>query len=461
MEQHQAPIDICVIGAGVAGATIAAYLGKHGKKVVVIEKNWEEQDRIIGELLQPGGVRQLRDMGLEFLLDGLDAQPVTGYAMFLNGENFEIPYPKEDGETVKGFGFRNGKFVQNIRRYIQQLPSVTTVHGHVNDFAEEGGAITGVRYTPEGATEEQVLHAKLTIVCEGPFSTLRDKLSKPEKKVSGYFLGLVLRHANLPYANHGHVVIAEPSPFLLYPITSTETRVLIDFPGEQPPRKGPELKQHLLEVIGPQVPESVKPSYVEAVEEGKFKVMPNHRLPASPVFRKGAVLVGDSLNMRHPLTGGGMTVAFTDIHNLGERLIAVTDFADQAAVDNAVQGFYDTRHQNTATINILADALYGVMRKPDLRDACYQYLKRGGHYAAEPISILSAISHDQKLLQSHFFAVAMFGAKNIMRPFPSPQKIGRGYRMIKDAVRIIDPLLMKEHPDALTRSALRVSKVVF
>lgn len=443
-----------------AGATMAAYLGRNGKKVAVIEKNWSEQDRIVGELLQPGGVQKLRDMDLGFLLEDLDAQPVTGYALFLNGENFEIAYPKEGESTVKGFGFRNGKFVQKIRDYIRTLPNIHAVDGTVTGFHETDGNITGVVYRPAGSETEEVLNAPLTIVCEGPFSNLREKLSDSEKQVSGYFLGLVLKNCNLPYPNHGHVVIAEPSPFLLYPITSTETRVLIDFPGDLPPKKGPELRRYLNEVVGPQVPDSVKPSYFEAVEEGRFKVMPNHRLPAIPVFRKGAVLVGDSLNMRHPLTGGGMTVAFTDIHHLGKRLIEA-DSADSNSVDEAIRRFYRTRHESTSTINILADALYGVMRNHDLRDACYDYLRRGGHYAAEPISILSAISRDQKLLRNHFFAVAFYGARNMVRPFPSPKKLGRSYRMIRDAVHIIDPLFRYEHPDRLTRSALKMSKVIF
>lgn len=461
MDQTAKP-DVCIIGAGVAGATMAAYLGKQGKKVCIIEKNWEEQDRIVGELLQPGGVNKLEEMGLGFLIENLDAQPVTGYALFLNNENFEIPYPvKEHKEPVKGYGFRNGKFVQKVRDYIRSLPGVTAINGTVNHIIDGTDRILGVKYTLNETGEEKELYAPLTIVCEGPFSNFREQLSTPHKKVSGYFLGMVLKNCQLPYPGHGHVVIAEPSPFLLYPITSTETRILIDFPGATPPKKSPELKHHLLHVIGPQVPESARPSYTEAVEEGRYKVMPNHHLPASPVFKPGAVLIGDSLNMRHPLTGGGMTVAFTDIHNLGSLLGSIDDFADEASVNNAIREFYATRHHETATINILADALYKVMSSPDLKDACYEYLKRGGKYSAEPISILSAISRDQKLLQNHFFAVALYGAKKLMAPFPSPQKIGRSYRMVKDAVHIIDPLLMNEHPDWKTRSAIKASKVIF
>lgn len=454
-DQHQ--FDVCIIGAGVAGGVLAAYLGKNNIRVAVIEKSLKEQDRIIGELLQPGGVLKLREMGLDHLIEGFDAQPVEGYALFLNGQNIQIPYPPQE----RGRGFRNGRFVQKIREYIQSLPSVTVIEGTVTDLEEQDNTIRGVRYVDNADKEEKTLHAPLTVVCDGMFSIFRERLSQNIKKVSSYFLGIILKDANMPYKNHGHVIIAQPSPCLIYPVTSTETRVLIDFPSGEPPKKSPELTHFLKNEMGPQMPPSIQPSFYEAVEEGKFKVMPNHLIPATPKLRPGAVLIGDSLNMRHPLTGGGMTAAFTDIKSLGDKLIALKDFSNPAHVTEAVRTFYTTRHRQNATINILADALYGVMSNQDLKKACYDYLSRGGAYSAEPISILAAVSRDVNLLTRHFFAVALYGAANILRPVPTPRKVARSYRMLRSAVHILRPLAMNERPNRLVRTAVSISKVIF
>lgn len=46
----------------------------------------------------------------------------------------------------------------------------------------------------------------------------------PQIHHPSYFVGVVLRNAKLPYPNHGHVVLAKPSPILFYPISSTEVR---------------------------------------------------------------------------------------------------------------------------------------------------------------------------------------------------------------------------------------------
>ena len=60
--------------------------------------------------------------------------------------------------------------------------------------------------------------------------------------------------------------------------------------------------------------------------------MPNSFLPpveqGTAVTKKGVFLIGDSWNMRHPLTGGGpgMTVALNDVVVLRDLLGSVDDF---------------------------------------------------------------------------------------------------------------------------------------
>lgn len=60
--------------------------------------------------------------------------------------------------------------------------------------------------------------------------------------------------------------------------------------------------------------------------------MPNHYMPAKPVLREGAVLLGDALNMRHPLTGGGLTAVFNDVLLLSTHLLAMPDFNDSKLI---------------------------------------------------------------------------------------------------------------------------------
>lgn len=90
--------------------------------------------------------------------------------------------------------------------------------------------------------------------------------------------------------------------------------------------------------------------------------MPNSFLPSAEQggrhTKEGVVLLGDSWNMRHPLTGGGMTVAFNDVVMLKELLADVDDFSDWRQISHVLHEWHWSRKRFASTINILSVALY-------------------------------------------------------------------------------------------------------
>ncbi|CAH2047286.1 unnamed protein product, partial [Thlaspi arvense] len=245
--------DVIVVGAGVAGSALAYTLGKDKRRVHVIERDLSEPDRIVGELLQPGGYLKLLELGIEDCVEEIDAQRVYGYALFKNGKRIRLAYPLEEfHEDVSGRSFHNGRFIQRMREKAASLPNVQLEQGTVVSLLEENGTIKGVRYKNK-AGEELTAFAALTVVCDGCFSNLRRSLCNPQVEVPSCFVGLVLENCNLPYANHGHVVLADPSPILMYPISSTEVRCLVDVPGQKVPSiANGEMEKYLKTVVAPQ-----------------------------------------------------------------------------------------------------------------------------------------------------------------------------------------------------------------
>ena len=59
-----------------------------------------------------------------------------------------------------------------------------------------------------------------------------------------------------------------------------------------------------------QVPKQLRESFLEAVKAGRIRSMQNKLMPAAPIHTPGALLLGDAFNMRHPLTGQHLCVAF-------------------------------------------------------------------------------------------------------------------------------------------------------
>ena len=94
--------------------------------------------------------------------------------------------------------------------------------------------------------------------------------------------------------------------------------------------------------------------------------MPNTFLPPAKQGTKhtkeGVVLIGDSWNIRHPLTGGGMTVAFSDVMIISKMLAEIVnrgdDLSNWEAVSDVLHQWFWERKSLAPTINVLSVALY-------------------------------------------------------------------------------------------------------
>ena len=181
--------DVIVVGAGVAGSALAFAQGQAGRKVLVVERDLCQPDRIVGELLQPGGYLALKQLGLERCVEEIDAQMVYGYAMFKAGDVVSLKYPVEEHcHDVAGRSFHNGRFVQRLRQAASSQENVTLRQGIVKKLINAGGsewdeaaneAVMGVSYkTPDGT--ERIAKASLTVVCDGMYSNLRKKFMSPK-----------------------------------------------------------------------------------------------------------------------------------------------------------------------------------------------------------------------------------------------------------------------------------------
>ncbi|XP_058786114.1 squalene monooxygenase SE1-like [Vicia villosa] len=444
-------VDIVIVGAGVAGSALAYTLGKDGRRVLVIERDLSEPDRIVGELLQPGGYLKLIELGLEDCVEKIDAQQVFGYALFKDGKHTRLSYPLEKFHSdIAGRSFHNGRFIQRMREKAASLPNVRLEQGTVTSLLEDQGTIKGVQYKTKDAQELSAC-APLTIVCDGCFSNLRRTLCNPKVEVPSCFVGLVLENCELPCANHGHVILGDPSPVLFYPISSTEIRCLVDVPGQKVPSiSNGEMAKYLKTVVAPQVPPELHDAFIAAVDKGNIRTMPNRSMPADPYPTPGALLMGDAFNMRHPLTGGGMTVALSDIVVLRNLLKPLRDLNDAPSLCRYLESFYTLRKPVASTINTLAGALYKVFcaspdpARKEMRQACFDYLSLGGLFSEGPVSLLSGLNPRPLSLVLHFFAVAIYGVGRLLLPFPSPKRIWSGARLIASASGIILPIIKAE-----------------
>ncbi|KAI9472135.1 MAG: squalene epoxidase-domain-containing protein [Benjaminiella poitrasii] len=452
--------DMIIVGAGVVGCAAAKAFGEDGRKVLLLERDLSEPDRIVGELMQPGGMHALTKLGMEDCTEGIDGINCYGYSVYREGQLVELPYTQDPttGKQARGIAFHHGRFIQNLRKSATNTKNVTVREMTVSRLLSESATdprVIGVVATPKGEDEkEEKIYAPLTLVADGIFSKFRKEFFERSTNVMSHFVGLLVHDFKLPYDKKGFVAIAKPSPILMYQIAPHDTRVLVDVPGELPKVSTGELKRYMEQVVCPELPADMQEKFMEALQTERLRPMPSGFLPPTANQREGAIVLGDALNVRSPLTGGGMTVALEDVLTVAQLLSTenVPSFTDSHLIVQAMDTFHWTRKKHSAVINCLAMALYSVFAaKTDsmkiIQKGCFEYFKLGGAAIDGPINLLAGMNYSPLALLYHFYMVAMYAIYIMFRDggiAGIPQNIFRSFAVFYTACATIVPFLWGE-----------------
>ncbi|MFQ6648793.1 hypothetical protein Gotur_021825, partial [Gossypium turneri] len=270
--------------------------------------------------------------------------------------------------------------------------------------------------------------------------------------VPSYFVGFILTNCKLSDQNHGAIILADPSPIVFYPISSTEIRCMVDVPSQNlPSLSNGEMSHYLKTLVAPKVFPETYDSFISAIEKkDNIKIMPNRIMADAPHRTPGALLIGDSLNMRHAITGGGMTVALSDVVLLRDLLRPLHDLSDASVVCKYLQSFYTLRKPMSSTINILASVLHKVFSSSsdptieDIQYACIGYLRLGGVFSSGLSAMISGLCPRPLSLAFHLFALAIYGVGRLLLPFPSPKRLWNGAKLFWVSSNIIFPIIHSE-----------------
>ncbi|GET87013.1 squalene monooxygenase-like protein [Leishmania tarentolae] len=440
--------DVIIVGGSIGGPVLAKALSDQGRKVLIVERTlFTRPDRIVGELLQPGGLNALREVGMKDCAESI-GMPCHGYVVVdQKGNCVDLPYRK----GASGVSFHFGDFVQSLRSHVFHncRENVTMVEGTVNNILTEGFSFGerayGVEYTvaeryevpanpfredPPKAdsvapTVRKIATAPLVVMCDGGMSKWKSRYQHytPASDYHSHFIGLVLKTVRLPKEQRGTVFLGKTGPILSYRLDDNELRLLVDYNKPTLPSLEKQ-SEWLIQEVAPNLPEHLREEFIRVSKDTKsLRSMPTARYPPAFPSIKGYVGIGDHANQRHPLTGGGMTCCFRDAIRLANSLKGIQSLRslnqeEMASIEDMMQAailnYVRFRYTHSCCINLLSWALYSVFSSLALRNACFDYFIHGGKCVTGPMDLLAGLDPNVGSLFFHYYCVMLYGVINVM-----------------------------------------------
>ncbi len=172
--------DVIVVGAGPAGSSTAHYLAQLGHRVIVLEKAEFPRDKVCGDGLTPGAVREL-------LLMGVDMDPAKGWMrnkglrVIGGGHTIHLPWPETTTYPNYGMAKARTGLDESLIRHAQasgaELIENTTV---TEPIRLKSGRIVGVKArtkNPDGSRgQEREYRAPIVVDAGGVSARLATRM---------------------------------------------------------------------------------------------------------------------------------------------------------------------------------------------------------------------------------------------------------------------------------------------
>jgi menaquinone-9 beta-reductase len=322
--------DVVVVGAGVAGASIAAVLARGGLEVLLLERQRAYRDRVRGEYMAPWGVLEARAAGLETVLRGthaVDARYFVGYD--------ELVVPSA-AETDKGDasailpGVR-GPLCASHPGACQALAGEAVRRGAelvrgVTEVRVQAGARPSVTYL--NGTEMQV-RPRLVIGADGRASTVRKQSGIHIRKAPATHViaGLLVEGASRWPDDQYSIGVEGDLQFYVFPQGSGRVRLYTCHANEQAARwAGRAGPQRFLQAFAGlrSIPAALGLGDVTAA--GPCATFSGEQTWCDEPYADGVVLLGDAGGYDDPVDGQGLSLAMRDVRQLSELLLSTDDW---------------------------------------------------------------------------------------------------------------------------------------
>ena len=320
--------DVCILGAGPAGAAAALKLSRLGIPCIIIDKATFPREKICGD----GISHRVMDIVSKWIDPSVAERFAAAKTIHLDSwgllfegtkqNRFDIeyrPFKDKTKEIPSGFVCKRYEFDNFLVNEVRNCPNITLMENvEITDFQQNTEGVSPNNQAGKNGwilknkTSDIVINTRLLLVADGAHSRFARHIGGIEMdpkhymaSVKAYYKGVIGFHADnyLEFYFHADFL---PGYFWIFPLPNGEANVGIAIVSEEVSKRKLNLKKCLQEVIDSKFKDRFKDAELIGEIQG-------FGLPLGSKKRKlsgeNYMLLGDAACLIDPLTGEGIANA--------------------------------------------------------------------------------------------------------------------------------------------------------
>ncbi|WP_299758913.1 geranylgeranyl reductase family protein [uncultured Pontibacter sp.] len=407
--------DICILGAGPAGATAALHLANKGIPSLLLDKAAFPRDKICGDALSGKVVNELRRISPELpelLGQQQEALPSWGiHFISPGGHKLSVPFkydyaPEQDAPA--GYISKRVDFDNFLVEQVRQRPEIEfqeNIDVAKYEQAPEGGFILSDK---QG---QPLLQAKLLLVANGAQSGFTRHVAGLQQEPEHYCAGLRAYYKGVEGMDADGFIELHffkdflPGYFWIFPLPNGQANVGVGMLSSAVSRKKVNLKKEMQQMIASHPELQKRFAKAELVDSIKGYGLPLGSKKRS-ISGESYMLLGDAGALIDPFTGEGISNA----------MISGRWAAEQAAKSIAAQNFsaaylqgYDKAVYNRLWKELkLSRQMQKLLHYPWLFDKVASKASRNQALAETISCMFNDLDLRKRLRQPSFYAKLLF-----------------------------------------------------